>query len=88
MHGVQHALRDEKSGAVVVIYTDEEMWLWWSGLSEARRQEILQTMIERAPSAEFSEFAQSMRRQHDAYMDNKRPRLSTKQLVSIRKWDR
>lgn len=66
-----------------MIYTEEELRRWWAGLAEARRQEILQTMVQRAPSPEFSEFAMSLRRRWDSAGD-----LSYKQLTSIKKWDR
>lgn len=66
-----------------MIYTEEQLQRWWDGLAEARRQEILQTMVERAPDERFCEFAQSLRRQWEV-----KQHLTPKQLNAVRKWCR
>lgn len=66
-----------------MMHTEAEIKQWWSGLAESRRQEILQAMVERAPSEGFCEFAQSLRRQWDEQQS-----LTPIQLERIKRWDR
>lgn len=66
-----------------MIYSDEELKRWWAGLAESARQEVLQRMVQEAGSAEFSEFAMSLRRHWD-----ERQFLTPRQLKAIRKWER
>lgn len=65
-----------------MIYSDEENQRWWSGLSEYRRTELLQTMIEKSNSNGFVEFCESLLDQLEEGHN-----LSSKQIAVVRKWD-
>ena len=66
-----------------MIYSDEENFRWWKGLTKSDQEDLLIRMHDNANSSGYASFASSLQ---DQWRNN--VTLTAKQVAAIRKWDR